>query len=260
MAGQSLAMGEAFGKGFQYGKRKISSMSNEEFNALDFKQLSESIHTDYKTMIPSLTQSIRESKVLQDAVFDALGKVILDIPPAILGFFEEAGRVLKGETTTSTSASLLGSEITEVRSGGRQVTINEQAILDAQKIIDQAVLDAKALLSPFQTDKTARDQSNADRLEQERLIAAARARTAEEARTKAQQLALEKEVARAGVVTSRRKAGQSQIAERQLLINRINQYANLAKGASSAAKRQSWLGIMTKFQASLTILLQRYIF
>jgi len=92
MAGQSLAMGEAFGKGFQYGKRKISSMSNEEFNALDFQKLSESIHTDYKVMIPSLIQSIEESTKLQGAVFDALGKVILSIPKEILDFVGDIGK------------------------------------------------------------------------------------------------------------------------------------------------------------------------
>ncbi len=92
MAGQSLAMGEAFGKGFQYGKRKISSMSNEEFNALNFKGLSESIATDYQVMIPSLQQSIRASDRLQSEVFQALGKVILDIPREILDFIGDVGK------------------------------------------------------------------------------------------------------------------------------------------------------------------------
>ncbi len=87
MAGQSLAMGEAFGKGFQYGKRKISSMSNEEFNALNFQQLSESIATDYKSMIPSLKKSIEASDELQRAVFQALGALLLSIPDEIKEFF-----------------------------------------------------------------------------------------------------------------------------------------------------------------------------
>ncbi len=123
MAGQSLAMGEAFGKGFQYGKRKISSMSNEEFNKLNFQLLSESIHTDYKVMIPSLTQSIRDSKVLQDAVFEALADVIKDIPGQILDFFGDvtgggtrAGLAADTSTATTTSASELGT-LTEVRAG-----------------------------------------------------------------------------------------------------------------------------------------------
>ncbi len=34
MGAQSLVLGKAFGEGFQYGKRKISAMTNEEFNKL----------------------------------------------------------------------------------------------------------------------------------------------------------------------------------------------------------------------------------
>ncbi len=97
MAGQSLAMGEAFGKGFQYGKRKISSMSNEDFNALDFKSLSESLATDYRTMIPSLEQSIRASDKLQSAVIQEMGDLIKSIPDEILRFFDTAS----GQSTST---------------------------------------------------------------------------------------------------------------------------------------------------------------
>jgi len=103
MAGQSLAMGEAFGKGFQYGKRKISSMSNEEFNALNFQQLAESIHTDYKMMIPSLEESIKASDRLQDAVFKALADVIKDIPSQILDFFGDIGGTSTNNNNNNTN-------------------------------------------------------------------------------------------------------------------------------------------------------------
>ncbi len=101
MAGQSLAMGEAFGKGFQYGKRKISSMSNEEFNALNFQQLSESIATDYKVMIPSLEKSIQASETLQRTVIQQMGELIKTIPSEILNFF--GGLIGQDSQTTNTS-------------------------------------------------------------------------------------------------------------------------------------------------------------
>ncbi len=253
MAGQSLAMGEAFGKGFQYGKRKISSMSNEEFNALDFKGLSESIATDYKVMIPSITKSIEASDELQRAVFKALGEVIKDIPAQILDFFATIGG--DGNTTTSTSASQLGT-ITQVRSGGRAVTVNDAAIAQLEK-------DIRALANPFQSGKPARDQSNADRLAQERLVAAARARTAEEAKRKTAQIALAAEVARTGVVSGRQRAGQSQIIQRAKLIQDIANFASGIKFWSN--KNNTRLADvqrkkMQTVQAQLTILLQRYIF
>ncbi len=115
MAGQSLAMGEAFGKGFQYGKRKISSMNNEEFNALNFQQLSESIATDYKTMIPSLKKSIEASDELQRAVFKALGDLLLDIPDSIKSFFQEATSSATGGTLTSYGTSPTSAQLVDPR-------------------------------------------------------------------------------------------------------------------------------------------------
>ncbi len=260
MAGQSLAMGEAFGKGFQYGKRKISSMPNTEFNALNFQQLSESIATDYKTMIPSLRKSIEASDELQRAVFKALGDLLLDIPDSIKQFFQDAQAGASTETSL-TSASALGSQITTVRSGGREVKINDEAIKAAQELIDQAVLDAKALLSPFGAGSA---ESNA-RKELQRIKAArdaaSRARTAEEARRKTAEIALREEVARAGVVTSRRKAGQSQIQERKRLINAIFHRSKLINNPNvSSAVRGVHAFALKKDQAKLTILLKRYRF
>ncbi len=156
MAGQSLAMGEAFGKGFQYGKRKISSMTNEEFNALDFKGLSESIATDYKDMIPSLQRSIRNSEELQATVLDTMGKLILDIPKNILDFI---GSQIAGSTTTDTSASQLG-VIQDVRftpSHDREADLKRtnDAIKKAQDILDKIIEEASTIvkkpLPPKQT-------------------------------------------------------------------------------------------------------------
>ncbi len=76
MAGQSLIMGESFGKGFQFGKRKISSMSNEQFNAMDAKQLGTELLTDYQQIIPSLEQAVRASSDFQQMVIQELIKII----------------------------------------------------------------------------------------------------------------------------------------------------------------------------------------
>ncbi len=257
MAGQSLAMGEAFGKGFQYGKRKISSMSNEEFNALDFKGLSESIATDYKVMIPSITKSIEASDELQRAVFAALGDVIKDIPKTILDFFADIGGSSTSNTTTSTSASQLGT-ITEVRSGGREVTINEQGIIDAQKIIDQAILDAKALLSPFggSTIKNITDAADREKLRLEEL------RIRQSFFNKPQPV-----TPRLITTPTGRKAGQSQILERNRLQKAIsdawNEYTAdfRLRGRTGGIKiAQASLNKYNVLKAQLIALLKRYIF
>ncbi len=257
MAGQSLAMGEAFGKGFQYGKRKISSMSNEEFNALNFQQLAESIHTDYKMMIPSLEQSIKASDRLQDAVFKALADVIKDIPSQILDFFGDvsgASRSALPSTTTSTSASQFG-VTTQVRAGSGLGDIRKQ---QEQSREQQLRRDTSGMTLA---------QHEANKRKQEALESAARARTQSEINSQKARKALEAEVARTGVVTSKRAAGQSQIAERNRLISGIAAKANNTAGLRKINTRNQYDSQiaannrdMQTLQAKLTILLQRYRF
>ncbi len=165
MAGQSLAMGEAFGKGFQYGKRKISSMSNEEFNALNFQQLSESIATDYKVMIPSLKESIKTSDQLQSIVIHEMGELIKSIPSEILNFF---GGLTGQPETTNTSG------ITNVRLN------RDQDIQKDRDRIAKDLAEAKRLLLEFQhgvltaetlqqakdrADKLAREKAAQDKID-----------------------------------------------------------------------------------------------
>jgi len=237
MAGQSLAMGEAFGKGFQYGKRKISSMSNEEFNLLDFRKLSESINTDYKVMIPSLKNSIQASDELQREVFKALGDVIKDIPGEILKFFQDV------TTPTNTSGSgnqsstehlILASELGtlhQVRSGGGLgqsdggVTVNEQALEDLGLTAEEIRKYIASLLDPFagggvkkQREKEALARQIENRRKQEALQRTADARV--------KQALIEKQRAREKpALTVKRLAGQSQRLELSKLQTRMRQLA-----------------------------------
>ncbi len=89
MAAQSFAMGQAFGTSFQYGKRKISSMSNEEFNALNATKLHDDLQGDVRAMIPSMNQS-----------FDRMEKFQIEIIQSMLDTFvlalQEFGKFLAG--------------------------------------------------------------------------------------------------------------------------------------------------------------------
>lgn len=67
---QSAIMAKMFGEYFQYGKRKIQAMSNEEFNRLDATQLSLRNRADVQDIVTAL------SPTLQD--FDRLVPLILD--------------------------------------------------------------------------------------------------------------------------------------------------------------------------------------
>ncbi len=76
MATQSIVMGEAFGKGFQYGKRKISAMSNEEFNKFELSQAISETFKAYKDAIPALKESIAQSSDLQNYIVS----ILIDMP------------------------------------------------------------------------------------------------------------------------------------------------------------------------------------
>ncbi len=60
MATQSLVMGHAFGEAFQYGKRKISAMGNEEFNKLKLEDLAANMFESYKIIIPDYKHQLKK--------------------------------------------------------------------------------------------------------------------------------------------------------------------------------------------------------
>ncbi len=268
MAGQSLAMGEAFGKGFQYGKRKISSMTNEDFNALDFKGLSESIATDYKDMIPSMKESIRNSDVLQSAVIQEMGDLIKSIPGEILDFFAQTAR--SGGVTTSTSASQLG-QIQTIRYGGRDIVINEEALEMLKKVQEASIITGPAGQTSRQKERQAEakrqqqaDEASRRAKKQERLVQEAAARDREAA---AQRAASVVQQQRSG----KRKAGQSQQQERIRLIQTIatssaqsrrivSNRASTAGRAHHAKQKKAALARQQVAQSALTVLLTRYWF
>ncbi len=69
---QSAAMALGFGSFFQYGKRKISSMSNEEFNVLTPEALTAQLLSNVNNMIPSVQQSFKHMEQMNVLILDAM--------------------------------------------------------------------------------------------------------------------------------------------------------------------------------------------
>ncbi len=84
MAYQSLVMGDAFGRAFQFGKRKISAMSNEEFNKLDIVQLYEGIANEYTRIIPTVEKAMASSVTLQVSIVKELIRTIPALAKTLL--------------------------------------------------------------------------------------------------------------------------------------------------------------------------------
>ncbi len=70
MAMQSFAMMYAAGTGWQYGKRKISSMTNETFNPLTPVELNSKILGSIHEMIPSFEQSALQMAEMNKVIFE----------------------------------------------------------------------------------------------------------------------------------------------------------------------------------------------
>ncbi len=93
MATQSMVMGEAFGKGFQYGKRRISAMDNPTFNAYSVEQMVSEMFETYNKITPEIKQALSDSKDLQNHIVDELIKIIPNAIANIFGFNQETGQV-----------------------------------------------------------------------------------------------------------------------------------------------------------------------
>ncbi len=260
MAYQSLAMGEAFGEGFQFGKRRISAMTNEEFNKFTFKDMTLEVNANIKEGIPSMKRAMREFTTLQSEVIKELISYVTLLGPAISETAAEGGLDLSsllkgiinigGQTLTDTARGLAGGLLpeAEARRGGTLQTTGASPVQTRVKTKTGDVIDARL---------SAEILSKANKLAAENR---ARQQTLNEIRTKAAELALKKQVSRTGVVTSKRKAGQSQILERNNLIRVIAKHARDLKGTLSANRRRLITDELRKQQAKLTLLLQRYRF
>ncbi len=144
MAAQSFAMGQAFGTSFQYGKRKISSMSNEEFNAVTANSLHEDIQADIRAMIPSMNQSFQRMEQFQIDIINSMVDTI-KIGLDQLGQWIAGGFGINPEQTSSTSASLQGeSGIFNVQGGDRNTeTLLERQTRQEQDRIKREQLNSK---------------------------------------------------------------------------------------------------------------------
>ncbi len=111
MAGQSMIMGDAFGKAYQYGKRKISAMSNEEFNKLTPDDLAKSLQTDYMSIIPSLKASTVASRDFQSFIIKELATIVRSVPTDVIQGVSGASNV--SDALTGQGAVGLSPEISK---------------------------------------------------------------------------------------------------------------------------------------------------
>ncbi len=100
MGAQSMVIGKAFGEGFQYGKRKISAMPNEEFNKLTFESMMSNFRTELKNSIPTMNASLKDMQPMVEVV--------------VREFFNYISLVTKTVTGTGTGPNIFSEEGGEI--------------------------------------------------------------------------------------------------------------------------------------------------
>ncbi len=102
MGAQSLVIGKMFGEGFQYGKRKISAMPNEEFNKLTFESMMSNAREEIKASVPTMAAAMQDMKPLVDVVVREF-----------LQYINEVSKTLQEVTVTGfdEAAHLIGTHV-----------------------------------------------------------------------------------------------------------------------------------------------------
>ncbi len=173
MAGQSMIMGLAFGTSYQYGKRKISSLTNEQFNQLDAEKLGKQLITDYNAIIPSLAEAVKSSSDFQTVVIRELIDVAKNLPgdfwTGLWGTSDAGG---SRQTDTSASNVFYGGSIGIP--GGLLKGVEPATGEDFTDFIDKLAkeyMEATGLADFENAKKTIIDKINADKAAQAKIIA-----------------------------------------------------------------------------------------
>ncbi len=222
---QSAVMAKQFGENFQYGKRRISAMSNEEFNKLTPANLMQRANEELKSMIPSMETSIVEMRDFQKFIISEFIAMINDLIKS--GFSSFFGT----EVTSAVEHFMHGHPLGHDNSGiipPPNLGLTDE---EKQKIIDDM----------NEKNKSPPDPSNPNWTEDYDIP----------------------NPVIPPKTGNKKKAGQSQILERGKLIKFIAKQASMAREHSQHAHPvhvKSLLKNMTDAQQKLVNLLSRYRF
>lgn len=95
---QSAAIGHGFGTRYQYAKRKIDAMSNEEFNKLTQSKLNNTMRADLGDMKDMMRQSLADWQQMNPVIIQAMKEFFKDMAEALPQGIQEVGGSL-GDAT-----------------------------------------------------------------------------------------------------------------------------------------------------------------
>ncbi len=268
LATQGFAIMYYGGAGWQFGKRKVSGMSNEEVNAMSPNEFLMKLHSETKTMVPTMQQGMKDMTPLITTTIEQFGSYIRE---AIAAFPQAVSNIVGGGGGEFSNIPTTQGQGQGQPSGSTLAFIHYlKALSDATKkgtvagdITGNKLTFHDTLTQEFK-DEAAREQKRFER-DKELLFAKTNAQIRQTARTQD----VSKFQKRRGVSFTKRKAGQSQKLERSRLITNINKqrgylkvFNKLPKPLSTVhkAKRDRILWHINDSQKRLAILVQRYQF
>ncbi len=124
MGAQSLVIGKMFGEGFQYGKRKISAMPNEEFNKLTFQDMMSNAREELKASVPTMQAALGDMAPLVDTVVREFFNYISQVTKIVTGT-GEGPRIFQeeGEQIGEAIAHGLGTHLPAAHAGTASTSI-----------------------------------------------------------------------------------------------------------------------------------------
>jgi len=257
---QSYLMMYFEGSGWQYGKRKISAMSNEEFNKLTPEQLISQHSDELKRIMPTLEKTLNDVTPLISVLIEQYGDFIKEALAAIPQAVENTGL---------SAAGLAGPVGLAAERAYKAGFSQSQALAYAPYQLAQAARQAPPQLGlstgqerrstiPGLTVSQAREQAFNKQAAYEKKLEADRRARANLTTAQVQRFNVVPQV-RPGLV--KRPAGQSQKLERTNLMRNIADAASKMK--KNRIKSQLWFqgqNIMKDAQQRLVNLLARYKF
>ncbi len=252
MGAQSLVIGKMFGEGFQYGKRKISAMPNEEFNKLTFESLMSNARDEMQASIPTMQQAMQDMKPMVETVVheftnylslviekapQQLGQIKTSIED-VTGFTELNAKLVKliaDSKTTSQSQDVLGDILVALglerfgqSAGGVDMTVSGSAVIAVagNKVTgDEQLTNLVPYKGKWYTVERLQQLINAQSGATDRL------------QTRTQVKDFTPQISKANLADPRRKAGQSAIMERDKLNKTITNIRNGLRSILSKNKR-----------------------
>ncbi len=260
---QSYLMMYFAGSGWQYGKRKISAMSNEQFNKLTPEELLQQHSIELKNMLPTLEKSLNDVtplvRILIEQYGDFIKEAIKAIPPAV------------GTAVTGLQEQLFpkspGSIYDMVKHWLEDENIPDYLKAEAHEALKKIDLTTTSNRGFTTGGSQAIDFGGQSLAEFNRLKKEESARLVSAKANRPKQVQVFNKlfgkslVPQVRVDVTKRKAGQSAILERAKLISTIANYGQIIKRKDiTLAKKKQWIERLKPIEQKLVNLLARYRF